>query len=158
MLKIAPFNVANLYEAGYNENWPRLRSVLEPIVNPLFAVTDLKTQYLVDTVRRLFDASVDSIGEGAIWKIALAQERGNGTLEMLLSVGVDPDLPKNDAFRLSHVCGQEGWRETAGAVFLCRPDMAALTKGNCTPLAAAQARYKARLLLRSTYPTPYSPS
>jgi hypothetical protein len=146
---IAPYDEATLYKAGIRGNWRKLRSILEPIVDPAFAVTDRETQRLVDTARQLFDESVDHLNYGAVCQIAWGQERGGRTLEQLLSIGVDPDVPGakiDGGFRLSHLCCQEGWRETASVVYLCRPDMTARNENNDTPLMAAESDgvYEAR--------------
>jgi hypothetical protein len=129
-------------------NWRKLRSILEPLVNPDFAVTDRKTQRLIDTARQLFDASVDDAGLGAVCHTAWDQERT--TLELLLSIGVDPDVraaSSDKGFLLSHFCGQQGWLETARAIFPCRPDMTARNDNNDTPLMAADSDgvYEARI-------------
>jgi hypothetical protein len=140
---IFPYNEKNLHESGYLRNSPSLKRILDPIVRCSFAVEDIKTQYLVDTARKLFDASVDEWGTGALRSLVRSNSQQKENLEGLLSAGVDPDVPDLRSFRSSHACASKGSREAAGAIFLCRPDMAAKNCNNDTPLMAA---------LRANYP------
>ncbi len=144
---IAPFNEKTLHEAGESWNWTDLKKILDPITKSSFAVEDLVSQHLVDTAHKLFDESADEFGRGATLGI-LVNSRAKETehIELLLSAGVHPDTPDDEQDRLSHLCGSNGWREAAGAIVLCRPDMAARNDKNETPLMAATSdNYEVRV-------------
>ncbi len=136
---IAPFSEKTLHEAGEQINWAHLEKILHPITNCSFAVEDVISQHLVDTARTLFDASAGSSRRGAtLWNLVLCRPKRKENIELLLSAGVNPDTPDDqNKYRLSHTCAAYGWREAAGAIFMCRPDMAARNSNNDTPLMAA---------------------
>jgi hypothetical protein len=73
-------------------------------------------------------------------------------IELFLSAGVHPDMPDSQEDRLTHWCALKGWREAAGAIVLCRPDMAARNDENETPLmVASNDNYGVRVGLDRIY-------
>jgi hypothetical protein len=141
-----PFADSDLWQLGLEQNWSELKRILAPITdsNP-FAVTDLKYRLLIDDIRRRFDSSKDSWGHtilGVILRTNAADKRRMADVaDLVLSLGVHPDLASVRLWRPSHVVGGRALVELVPTIFACRPDMAAVNGNDCTPLEASQSTY-----------------
>ncbi len=111
----------------------------------LGAVTELKYRLLIDDIRRRFDSSKDSWGHtilGVILRTNAADKRRMADVaDLVLSLGVHPDLASVRLWRPSHVVGGRALVELVPTIFACRPDMAAVNGNDCTPLEASQSTY-----------------
>ena len=141
-----PFADANLWTLGWEENWKDLKRILAPVTDMEFAVTDLESRLRIDDVRRRFDSSKSASARMILHVILdtkAPDKKGMADIaEMVLSIGVDPDLPSSRLWRPSHIVGQGGLPELVSTIFTCRPDMTARNNYNYdTPLQAAQRLY-----------------
>ena len=141
-ISILPFNQHDLFRAGNSDEWPRLRKIVRLLANDSFAVTNPETQLMLDKTRKLFDESVDDHGQNCFLHLLDSSSDKPRRLELLLSLGVDPDRPDDCGFRPSHLCASQGLVKSAHVVFMCRPDMAARDGNGHTPLEAAHAKYQ----------------
>jgi hypothetical protein len=72
-LNTGAFATQDLWKLGLKENWKTLKSILQPIVNPEFAVADLSSRMLVDRARRMFDKAIDEDGDTIVRVIMVDQ-------------------------------------------------------------------------------------
>jgi hypothetical protein len=144
-LNTHPFAEADLWQLGLEKNWEKLKKILAPVTNNTFAVTELKHRLLIDNIRRRFDSSKDSRGYTILGTIlntkAADKKRMADVADLVLSVGVHPDLPGINTWRPAHIVGEEALVELVSTIFACRPDMTALNSNGRTPLTASQGRY-----------------
>ena len=141
-LDTKPFADADLWMIGLEQNWEDLKRILAPVTGMEFAVTHLKSRLLIDDIRRRFDSSEDDGGRMILHEILLSNasdKKGMADIaEMVLSVGVDPDLAQNESWRPSHIVGCNAIPELVSTIFACRPSMTALNPNKDTPLEAAR--------------------
>ncbi len=157
-LDTRPFSDADLWKLGREENWGKLKRILAPIIdNEKFAVTELKQRLLIDDIRRRFDSSKDSFGytilAGILCTNATDKKKMAEVADLVLSLGVHPDLPDTDAWIPAHVVGAYALYELVPTVFACRPDMSALNNNNHTPLEASRCTYVSRKQKPARSPT-----
>ena len=140
---LSPFNEKDLYRSGFLEESEHLRRIVATFTDPSFAVTDADNLLFLDKIRHLFDTSLDGDEQGAFRKVLAEGYEANGPelLEMLLSVGVDPDKADADGQRASHACAMMANVEAARIILLCRPDMKASNNLGETPLEAAGSKF-----------------
>jgi hypothetical protein len=140
-----PFTDANLWQLGLEQHWEELQRILAPITRDDFAVTRLENRLLIDDIRQRFDYSKDGDGNTILNTILMTnaadKNRMSDVVELVLSVGVHPDVPNNNRRRPAHIVGQEALVELVPMIYACRLDMGALNSNNLTPLTAAQATY-----------------
>ena len=142
-ISILPFTKDDLFESGRPENWRRLEKILSPIIREDFAVTSVDSQLMLDRTVKLFNETKNLHGENTLIKMISKLDSPDDAyrVQILLSVGVDPDIPDYNPSHPSHWCAFMGLLGAAEAVFSCRPSMKARDEYNNTPLMAAQAEY-----------------
>lgn len=140
-LDTSPFTDENLWELGLEKNWKELKRILAPVTGNDFAVTELKHRLIIDDIRRRFDSSKTKDGRTILEKILMSKAADKKEMadvaELILSIGINPDVPNAYGWRPSHIVGQEALVELAPTIFACRPDMTALNANKHTPLMAA---------------------
>jgi hypothetical protein len=126
-LDTTPFADTDLWQLGLEENWEELKRILAPVTGKSFAATELKHRLLIDDIRRRFDSSKDDNGNTILNTILLTnavdKRRMADVANLVLSVGVHPDLPDNDGRRPAHAVGVLALPELVETIFACRPDM-----------------------------------
>jgi hypothetical protein len=137
------FGNKELYLLGRKENWKDLELGLGTLDNGEFWIRTPEEEAFIDVVRDKFDESKNADGDrGAVHYMVGYWGGDNGVLlQLLLSLGVRPDLPDVDNWRSSHVCGSWARPDSAAAIAACRPDMAAMNENSDTPLEAARTPY-----------------
>jgi hypothetical protein len=140
-LNTHPYADKDLWRLGEEKNWDDLKRILAPITGNDFAVTELKHRLLIDDVRRRFDSSKDGNGNTILNPILLTnaadKRRMADVADLVLSVGVHPDMPDDKGLRPAHIVSFRACVELVSTIFACRPDMTALDNNEDTPLMAA---------------------
>jgi hypothetical protein len=119
-LNIHPFASHTLHATGLPEHSVQLKRILEPITKTNFAVLNAVSQVMVDETIKLFDPSMHTGTQwGILYEAVRHSQDDTRVLELLLSVGINPDMPSNNNWRASHLCGGYAFLKPADVVFLC---------------------------------------
>ena len=125
-----------LYRLGKPRNHEKLKSSIAPFLCSNFAVNSPGVEIFLADVRRMFDESFGTFGQGIVYKFVFAGDDAQ-LVEQLLSLGIHPDLTDSRGWRPLHYCAAYGRPGIAETILTCRPDLAARNGVGDTPIEAA---------------------